>query len=245
MNEFYDEELAEIYDLLYPDLGESDQIAQYLHVNAPGDRIIEFGVGTGHLAIPLAQRGLIVHGIDNSEEMLRKMAAKDLRGLVASSVHDFGRDEMPEGEFDACLLACNTICSVLDVTAQRRIFANAARSLNEDGIFVVQTFNPLWLQQRGTEFTQMRTLNADLTLIEQYKIFPTVQEIVVLNTLLRHAGGVKSFTHRIRFMHPFEMDAHAMAAGFELQERHGDFCGNPYTATSPHFVSTYLKVGEW
>lgn len=242
MNEFYDQELASVYDYLYPDFGESYQIAEYLKTNSPGEKVIEFGIGTGRLAIPLVEQGLTVHGIDNSPEMLDVLRKKNNQPQLTSEIYDFGRDELPDQDFDACLLACNTICSFLDVQAQRMVFHNAAASIQDDGIFVIQTFNPLWLLNKGTEFTQMRSINSEMTLFEQYKIFPTRQEVEVLNTLIHHSGGAKFFTHRIRYMHPFEMDALAALAGFELQERTGDFSGSPYTSTSSQVVSTYLKV---
>lgn len=244
MNDFYDDKLASIYDLMYPDIGDSRTIAQYILANAPGKTILEMGVGTGRLALPLVEAGFTVSGLDNSESMLDILRQKDRDNSVRVQVADFGRDTLQDQKYDTCLLACNTIYSVLDMEAQLRIFQNAHLALNDDGIFVVEAFNPLWLLRKGSEFMQMRPLDADKTLIEQYHIFPTQQQVTVDNIVVGTSAAQSvnlRFRHIIRYIHPFEMDVLACAAGFELKERYGSFSKQPYSENSTRIVSTYWK----
>src|SRR5439155_25785741 len=104
---------------------------------AQGGAVLEFGVGTGRLAVPLASRGLRVHGVDASTSMTDKMLKKVGGDAVEVTIGDFASVTVGD-EFALVVLAVNTIFAVPDQDAQVEVFMNAARHLKPRGRFVVE-----------------------------------------------------------------------------------------------------------
>ncbi len=138
----YGDGFADVYDDWYGDVTDVDAtVSRMVDVAGPTGRVLELGVGTGRLAVPMAQAGLDVAGIDSSDAMLARLAARDTEHLVSSICGDM-IDDLPDGPFDAVLVAYNTIFNVLDEAGQRRLFERVAERLSPNGAFVVEAFVP-------------------------------------------------------------------------------------------------------
>jgi SAM-dependent methyltransferase len=129
----------EIYGAAFDTVGAVSRLAD-LAGNGP---ILELGVGTGRLALPLAERGLAVHGVDSSAEMLELLRAKPGGEAVATTLGDFSDVVVGRpAEFSLVVLAVNTIYALASQDEQIRCFETAARHLAPGGCFVVEAWVP-------------------------------------------------------------------------------------------------------
>lgn len=134
--------MAQDYDDLYEaELVDTDEAVSRLALLAAGGPVLEFGIGTGRLALPLAASGLKVHGVEASVEMVEQLRRKPGGDAVAVTVGDFARVEAGGGDFALVVVAFNTIFALPDQQAQVDCFANAARHLRPGGVFVVEAWS--------------------------------------------------------------------------------------------------------
>ena len=138
----YGEAFADVYDDWYATVTDIDAtVTLATRLAAPAGSVLELGVGTGRLAIPMARAGLTVTGIDTSAAMLERLATADVGGSV-TVVHGDMVDDLPDGPFDLALAAYNTLFNLVDDGAQQRCFAVVAERLAPGGSFVVEAFVP-------------------------------------------------------------------------------------------------------
>ena len=138
----YGDGFADVYDEWYADVTDVDAtVERMVELAGKGARVLELGVGTGRLAVPMAAAGLSVTGIDSSEAMLAKLAERDGGTQIATIVGDMV-DDLPDEAFDAVLVAYNTIFNLVDEGAHQRLFRQVADRLGPDGVFVVEAFVP-------------------------------------------------------------------------------------------------------
>lgn len=237
----YDRRIAEIYDLMYPDaLGDIDDFCAFVRDRVKGDRVLEYAVGTGRLALPLSRAGLHVTGTDISDDMLAMLAAQNANGAVTAVNNDFIHDRL-EGTFDAVLLMINTLFVARTLDEQIQVFQNAATNLTDDGFFLVETFNPSVYHAQVSSKLEMRNLDAGRVMFDQYSIEPISQLMFSQHTVLE-GGTPFSFTHLLHYMFPLEIDAVARNAGLHLAERVSHWSGVPYTGASLRCLSVYRKL---
>lgn len=238
--DLYPARIAQIYDLLYPDFfNDTATFCEFVRSRATGTRVLEFGVGTGRVAMPLAENGFEVTGIDVSSEMLAKLKEKDVDGRVKVVEQDFITERV-EGTFDAVLLMINTLFVAKTLDEQVAVFANAAANLTDDGFFLVETFNPNRYHGLRQPDVQMRQLDASTTQLEQYVAEPSRQLLIAQNLVFRD-GEQFNYTHILRYLFPYEMDAVARNAGLTLAERWADWGSTPFGPDSPRCLSLYRK----
>ena len=238
--DLYPARIAQIYDLLYPDFfNDTATFCEFVRSRAKGTRVLEFGVGTGRIAMPLAENGFEVTGIDVSSEMLAKLKEKDVDGRVKVVEQDFITERV-EGTFDAVLLMINTLFVAKTLDEQVAVFANAAANLTDDGFFLVETFNPNHYHGLRQPDVQMRQLDASTTQLEQYVAEPSRQLLIAQNLVFRD-GEQFNYTHVLRYLFPYEMDAVARNAGLTLAERWADWGSTPFGPDSPRCLSLYRK----
>ncbi len=138
----YGDGFADVYDDWYADVTDVDAtVGRMLALAGPDGRVLELGVGTGRLALPMAAAGLQVVGVDTSAAMLERLAERDPAGLIDVVCGDMV-DDLPDGPFDAALVAYNTIFNLLDEQRQLACFAAVAERLAPGGSFVVEAFVP-------------------------------------------------------------------------------------------------------
>jgi SAM-dependent methyltransferase len=238
----YGDEWAAVYDRIpMRSQAETDEAVEALARLANGGRVLEFGIGTGRLALPLAARGLEVHGIDASEAMVVQLRAKPGGDAIPVVIGDFV-DTRADGRFDLVVLAFNTLFNLPTQTAQCRCFANAAHHLTGTGAFVVEAFVP----DMG-RFDDDQTVRAlDVTdvhvALEITRHDPVVQQVHSARVMIDDAAGIQILTVKIRYAWPSEIDLMARLAGLELTERWGGWSGQPFTRESTSHVSVYRPL---
>ena len=139
----YGDRIAEVYDEWYGDAGflEKDASVELLAELAGDGPVLELAIGTGRLALPLAEKGLEVHGIDASEAMVAKLREKPRGDSIPVTMGDFA-DVPVEGVFSLVFIAFNTLFALTTQEDQVRCFANAAAHLADGGVFLVEVFVP-------------------------------------------------------------------------------------------------------
>ncbi len=132
----YDESAAEMFDA-----EAVDPAVEFLAELAGGGRALEFGIGTGRIALPLAKRGVPVHGIDMSEAMVARLRAKPGGEDIGVTIGDFATTTA-DGSFSLAYLVFNTIMNLTTQAAQVACFGNAAAHLEPGGCFVIEVMVP-------------------------------------------------------------------------------------------------------
>jgi SAM-dependent methyltransferase len=204
---------------------------------AQGGRVLEFAIGTGRIALPLAQHGVPVAGIDNSEAMLARLRAKAGADRVDARRGDMATTRV-EGEFALVYLVFNTIFNLTTQDAQVACFENAARHLSAGGRFVIEARVPE-LQRLPLGQTVL-PWRADPDGMSYY-----VYDVVTQRLSGRHYefedGRVQSNPIEMRYSWPAELDLMARIAGLSLEQRWGGWRREPFTHLSPAHVSVYAK----
>jgi len=137
----YGEQAADRYDEWHRDLPGLDDCVECLAELAGPGPVLELGVGTGRVALPLVQRGLGVDGIDASPAMLAKLRAKPGGDRVRVTVGDMAEVGV-DASYSLVFVVFNTLFALVSQDEQVRCFANVAGRLAEGGVFVVEAFVP-------------------------------------------------------------------------------------------------------
>jgi len=238
-DEIWDAEAAERYDtpgtgMFAPDvLGPS---VERLSELADGGRALEFAIGTGRVAIPLAERGVSVTGIELSPpmiEQLRTKADETAIPVVAGSM----TEAVAPGVFTLVYLVYNTISNLLIQAEQVACFRNAARHLLPGGRFVIELWVPeLRVLPPGKQASVWQVEPGYIGL----DTYDTLNQQVVSHHFRFGEGReARLFRSPHRYIWPAELDLMAQLAGFELESRHADWSGSEFTAESKSHVSVY------
>jgi len=236
----YGDGFADVYDEWYADVTDvTATVVRMVALAGPGGRVLELGAGTGRLAVPMAAAGLDVVGIDSSAAMLARIASQSggehVTILCGDMVHD-----LPDGPFDACLIAYNTLFNLLDAVDQQQCFRSVAERLRPGGTFVVEAIVPDPGAPAGGDVS-IRSMTADRVVLSVSDHRPTEQRTSGQFVELTEAGGIRLRPWSIRWAPPAELDAMADTAGFELAERFADMAGAPFTEDADHHVSIYRR----
>jgi SAM-dependent methyltransferase len=197
---------------------------------------LELAVGTGRVAVPLAQRGITVAGIDNSEPMLRRLREKSSAILAVEG--DMTTTRVP-GEFTVVYLVFNTIFNLTSQEAQVACFENAARHLRAGGRFVIETGVPA-LQQLPLGQTVL-PWRADPEGFS-FDVYDVVTQHFSSQHFYIRDERLEKFPVPFRYAHPAELDLMARIAGMRLEARYGGWSKEPFTHLSPSHVSVYIKI---
>ena len=235
----YGDGFADVYDEWYADVTDVDATVQRLVglVGAEG-RVLELGVGTGRLAVPMAAAGLRVVGIDTSAAMLEKLRERDADGLVESMLGDMTVD-LPDGPFDAVLIAYNTVFNLLGEQDQPRLFRRVAERLGSGGVFVVEAFVPDVRTGDGSSEISVRSMAVDHVVLSVSVNRPDEQVFEGQFVQFTDGAGVRLRPWSIRWATPGQLDEMATSAGLRLDDRWGDMTGAPFTDDSSQHVSVY------
>lgn len=235
----YGESFADVYDDWYSDVSDVEGTVTTIAELAAGAPVLELGIGTGRLALPLARRGLEVHGIDASPAMVDRLRAKPGGEAVAVVVGDFADvAARVEGGFGVIFVAYNTLFNLPSAEAQRRCFANVAARLRAGGAFVVEAFVPSPEPDATTGTVTPSVVDADRVVLHVTRRHPTTQTVdgsIVSIT----EDGIRLRPWHIRYARPPELDSMAAAAGLTLEQRHAGWRGEPFTSASTRHVSIY------
>jgi SAM-dependent methyltransferase len=247
----YGDGFADVYDDWYADVTDvAATVARMVEIAGEGARVLELGVGTGRLAVPMAEAGLRVVGVDSSEAMLAKLAERDIHGRVESVRADMAdmadmadiAGGLPAGPFDAVLIAYNTIFNLIGDGEQQRLFQHVAARLEPNGAFLVEAFVPDFAPGDGTSEVGVRSMAVDHVVLSVSVNRPAEQLAEGQFVQFSESGGVRLRPWSIRWATPAQLDAMAAAAGLQLDERMADMSGAPFTDDSTQHVSIYRRT---
>ena len=238
-NATYGEAVAAVYDDIYAAMDPTVE-ARTLAELADGGRVLELGIGTGRVAIPLAAHGVEVHGIDVSPAMVERLRAKPGGADIPVVMGNFA-DVDVDGTFRLIFITFNTFFALTSQAEQVRCFGNVAAHLEPGGRFVVRAFVPdTSLIDRGSNVA-VREATPDVVRLDA-SIFDADAQTVNATQVTITETGVKLVHTFLRFAAPPELDLMAQLAGLELESRWGSFGREPFTAESGFHVSVYRRA---
>jgi SAM-dependent methyltransferase len=217
----------------------ADEVALISELAGPGGSVLEFGIGTGRLALPLIERGHPVAGVEGSAEMVEQLRAKPGGADLEVEVGNFA-EIGPGGTFAVVVLAWNTIYALPSQQAQIDCFANAAAHLDPGGLFLIDTWVPDPGAFRHGRAVRLVDQSEGGVVLETAQIFPATQ-LMTTNKVYLASGSVEVFPANHRYAWPAELDLMARLAGMQLAFRWADARRTPYTDTSTTHVSAWRK----
>lgn len=237
----YGEGFADVYDDWYTGITNVAATVATLAELADGGRVLELGVGTGRLAIPLAATGLEVHGVDTSPAMLQQLAAKSGGDAVHVRLADMA-DELPAGPFALAFIAYNTIWNLLTEQRQRNCFDAVAQRLADGGVFAVEAYVPDLALHDPPSQIGVRSLAVDRVVLSVTRAWVDEQLAEGQFIDITEAGGVRLRPWSIRWVTVPQLDEMAAAAGLTRVERWEAFDQSPFRPSSTRHVSVYRKL---
>jgi SAM-dependent methyltransferase len=232
LENYFDEGVAARYDETVGSWGEPEVVeaaVDFLAEFAGGGPALEFGIGTGRIALPLAARGVPVCGVDLSEAMVARLRMKPGGDTILVAIGDYATTRV-EGTFSLVYLVFNTINNQTTQEGQLATFENVAAHLKPGGYFVVEVGVP------GHERLEVFDLGDTHVGIDERD--PVTQRLVSHHFTLIDGRWVR---RRIPFrsVSVGELDLMARLAGMRLHERRGDWRREPFTADSTKHISVW------
>ena len=244
-NATYGERFAAVYDAWYDGITDASACAALvaeladLAGDAGGGPVLELGVGTGRLALPISALGVHVVGVDSSAAMLAELAAKPGAGAVETVLGDMAAPPLGDRTFAVVFVAYNTLFNLVEPGDQQRCLADAAGRLMPGGSLLVEAFVPG--EGRAEEAVSPRTITADRVVLSVSRTDPDRQEALGQYVDITEAG-IKLRPWHIRWATADQLDEMAAAAGLVLADRWADWSRAPFTDESPAHVSRYVPA---
>jgi SAM-dependent methyltransferase len=228
----YDESSAEMFEP-----GVVDAAVDVLAGLADRGRALELGIGTGRIALPLARRGVPVHGIDVSQAMVARLRAKPGGAAIGITIGDFAATRAA-GTFSVAYLVFNTIMNLTAQAAQVACFRNVAAHLEPGGCFVIEVAVP-----------DLRRLPAGQNVVPfhvsptrwAFDVYDTATQSMSSNYVEVVDGRGEYTSIPFRYVWPAELDLMAQLAGLRLRERWDGWTRQPFTSESRQHVSIWEK----
>ncbi len=232
----FDEKVAR-KDLVYR-RGDEEAAVTFLAQLAGEGPALELGIGTGRIALPLAEAGIQVDGIDISPDMVKQLRARPGGDQLSVTIGDFA--DMPvEGTYRLIFVVFNTFFNLLTQEDQVRCFENVAAHLTADGAFVLEAYVPAFLYRlRNHQYVDAEAIEVDEVRLDLLRHLPSSQMIEESHVSLS-AEGVRLNPIVQRYAWPAELDLMARLAGLRLKERWGGWGREPFDADSRAHVSVY------
>jgi SAM-dependent methyltransferase len=202
---------------------------------------LEFAVGTGRIALPLADRGVSVVGIELSTAMAERLRAKDSEQRVTVTIGDMATTRVA-GSFRLVYLVFNTIGNLMTQDQQVACFANAAAHLEPGGYFVIEVDVPDLRRLPPGEDARVFSHAPGYVGYDRYIDF--VAQQAMSHHFVAGAAGVREFTTPFRYVWPSELDLMAKLAGLSLRDRWAGWDRAPFVADSTSHVSVWAKAGQ-
>jgi len=230
---YFDEAVAARYDSDEEmfDPAVVDPVVDFLVELAGTGRALELGIGTGRIAVPLAQRGVPVHGIDMSRAMVARLREKPGAENIGVTIGDFATTTV-DGTFSVAYLVFNTISNLTTQEAQVACFGNVAAHLEPGGCFVIE------VGVGGGEPLRVFDLTDTHVGIDEYDA--ATQRLVSHHFELVE-GRWERLSVPFRSASPGELDLMAELAGLRLRERWSGWKREPFTSSSRKHVSVWEK----
>jgi len=230
----YDEGCAAMFD---PDvLGLTVDVLAGL---ARGGAALEFAVGTGRVALPLAARGVPVSGIELSSAMAERLRGKDDAQLVNVTIGDMATTRV-DGSFRLVYLVFNTIGNLSTQDQQVACFANAATHVEPGGHFVIEVGVPDLRRLPPGENARVFSHAPGYVGYDRYVDF--VAQQAMSHHFVADVSGVREIRTPFRYVWPSELDLMAQLAGMSLRHRWAGWDRSPFTSESTAHISVWEKT---
>ena len=239
---YFDERVAARYDesaeVMF-DAGAVEPVVDFLAALAGSGRALELGVGTGRIALPLAQRGVPVHGIELSKAMAARLRAKPGGEDVGVTIGDFATTTV-DGTFSVAYLVWNTIMNLTTQAAQVACFRNVAAHLEPGGCFVIEVGVPQLQRLPPGETARVFHVSETRWGIDEYDV---ARQGLTSHHFELVDGRLERSSIPFRYVWPSELDLMAELAGMRLRERWSGWKREPFTSESRQHVSVWEKTG--
>jgi len=235
---YSDEGIAATYDESTADMFEAsavEPVVDFLAAIAGSGPAIELGIGTGRIALPLAERGVPVHGIELSKAMASRLRAKPGGDAIGVTIGDFATTRV-DGSFTLAYLVFNTIMNLTTQAAQVACFRNVAAHLEPGGCFVVEVMVPNLQRLPAGETFHVFHGSEDSWGIDEYDV---ASQGLTSHHLDVVEGRLERFSVPFRYVWPAELDLMAQLAGMTVRERWAGWNREPFTNDSRQHVSVW------
>ncbi len=233
----YGRHWSQSYDRLYEGRDDTGVIVGALSKVTTGRRLLEMGIGTGRLALPLAAAGFDVTGIDTAEEMLTALRSKPGSEAIRLELGDIRSARLGES-FDIVLVAFSTLFLVPDQAGQVATMVTAAAHLSTDGVAIIEAFVPDHARWIGTQRVSLSRWSDEETELEAARHDRATQTIDV-RYLSFGSAEIRSRPLHLRYAWPAEIDLMAQLAGLRLRTRWAAWNGTPVASESGNVISIY------
>lgn len=236
----FDDWIAARYARLWPELYDPavlEPTVELLAELAGSGPALEFGIGTGRVALPLSRCGLSVHGVELSAAMATQLTESGGGDAVEVTLGDFATVGVGQ-TFALVYLLRNTITNLTTQEEQVDAFRNAAAHLRPGGCFLVENYVPALQRLPPGETTRVFVATAEHIGIEEYDL---AAQLAVSRHVWLIDGELRTFASSHRYLWPSELDLMARLAGMTLSDRWADWHRAPFTGESPGHISVWRK----
>ena len=241
--DYFGERVAARFDERYAyqaDPAVVDPIVALLAELAGDGTALELGIGTGRIALPLARRGIRVHGIELSEAMVARLRAKPGAEQIGVTIGDFATTTV-EATFSVAYLVANTIMNLTTQDEQVACFQNVAAHLEPGGCFVIEVLVPGLRRLPPGETFQPFDVSATHLGFDEFDV---ARQGLVSHHYWIDDGKVDVVSMPFRYVWPSELDLMARLAGMTLRERWSGWKREPFTSDSTKHVSVWEKTAQ-
>lgn len=234
----YGESFADVYDEWYDDVSNAQATADFLARFGDGQRVLELGVGTGRLSLPIAAAGHVVVGVDASLSMLERFRGSETSVAVGA---DMAELSIRAAAFDTVLVATNTLFNLHTEAGQRACLNESRRVLRLGGRLVIEAMVPGDADPQLDRLVTTRSIDVDTTVLTATIRDESTQQITGQHMQISEAG-IRMRPWKIRYASLDQLDAMAADAGFRLGDRLANWAGDPITDDSANAISVYLAI---
>lgn len=224
----------------YVDLkrGDEEAAVRFLRKRARDGPALEWAIGTGRIALPLAATGIPVDGNDISPHMIEKLrtqpGGEDINIVMGSFV-----DTVMPRRYSLIYVVFNTLFNILSQEEQIRCFENAAAHLTSDGLFIVEAFTPAFLYRlQDNQYVQAEAIEVNQVQLDVLR-HDAAKQMLEENHVTLSERGVRFNPVAQRYAWPAELDLMARIAGLRLKERFGSWNEEVFTSSSDNCISVY------
>jgi SAM-dependent methyltransferase len=239
--DYFGERVAARYDESSADMFNPailDPVVDFLAELAGEGAALELGIGTGRVAMPLAQRGVRVHGIDLSEAMVARLRAKPGAEEIDVRIGDFATTTV-DGTFSVAYLVFNTIMNLTTQDEQVACFRNVAAHLDPGGCFVIEVMVPALQRLPPGETVRPFAVTPSHLGFDEYDV---ARQGLISHHYWVEEGRFENVSMPFRYVWPSELDLMARLAGMTLRERWSGWKREPFTSASTEHVSVWEKT---
>jgi ubiquinone/menaquinone biosynthesis C-methylase UbiE len=238
---YYGETLADIYDDLYPFIppGAIEALAE---MAGHSRKVLELGVGTGRFALPLAEKGLRITGVDASPAMLKVLEAKVGTLEMSFLEDDFAKlENVTDGPFSLAFCNFSSFFLLLEQEQQINSFQRISELLESGGRFAIEAFSPDVTRYGKDQPVFTGDFHDDTEVIFEAARHDSLSQRVSCRFVRMAHGQFRIIPVELRYCWPSEMDLMARLAGLELENRWASWEKEPFTAQSFRHISVFRK----